>query len=119
MPDSTTYPTTDYLKTLTEAGLDDIVILRRETAEKVLTKKRTELLEQIATGEIESVRHLARQVDRDLSIVSRDLRVLAEAEVINFEQDGRAKRPVLAHENVLVKPVVFSGGVAEADAEEE
>jgi predicted transcriptional regulator len=115
----TTYPTTNYLRTLTEAGLDDIVVLRRETAKRVLTEKRTELLEQIATGEIESVRHLARRVERDLSIVSRDLDVLVEAEVVDYEQDGQAKRPILAHENIFVKPVVVSGRVAATETETE
>jgi len=109
MEDTQHRPTTKYLKTLTEAGLDDIVVLQRETAERVFTEKRSQLVDQIATGEVESVRDLGRRTERDISIVSRDLEVLTEAEVVDFEEDGRAKRPVLAHENIVIEPIAFSG----------
>jgi len=99
-------PEIQYLQQLAEAGLSDVLRLR-DTAETVLTEKRMALLSHIEDHEVTSVRDLARQVDRDVSIVSRDLDVLFEADVIEFEQDGRAKRPKLAHENIFVKPVVF------------
>lgn len=57
------------------------------------------------------MRDLARRLDRDVSIVSRDLDVLFEAEVVDFEEEGRAKKPVLAHENIFVEPVLFNGQV--------
>lgn len=101
----------EYLQWLAESGPDDALTLRRETAERVLTEKRMELVAAVAEGDVESVRDLARRLDRDVSIVSRDLDVLFEAAVIDYERDGRAKRPVLAHENVLVDPVVFDGQV--------
>ena len=100
-------PEIQYLKQLSEADLSDVLTLRRDTAENVLTEKRVELLRTIERQDVSSIRDLARQVDRDVSIVSRDLDVLFEADVIEFEQDGRAKRPKLAHENIFVKPVVF------------
>lgn len=106
-------PEIQYLQQLDEAGLSDVLLLRRETAEEVLTEKRMGLLKHIGTHDVASVRELARQVDRDVSIVSRDLDTLFEADVIEFEQDGRAKRPKLAHENIFVKPVVFNDQVME------
>jgi hypothetical protein len=33
--------------------------------------------------------------------------------VVDYEDNGRAKRPVLAHDTVLVEPVVFDGAVFE------
>lgn len=104
-------PEIQYLQRLDEAGLSDVLTLRRDTAESVLTEKRMELINKIGSKEVASVRDLARQVDRDVSIVSRDLDLLFEADVIEFEQDGRAKRPKIAHENVFVKPVVFNGQI--------
>jgi predicted transcriptional regulator len=101
--------TVEYLKWTTETDLEDVHILRRDTAERVLTKERMRLLEKIETGELDSVRDLARCVDRNVSIVSRDLKILYEAEVIEYESSGRARRPVLAHENIFIKPVVFKG----------
>ena len=111
----TTESRVEYLRRLSEAGFDDVLVLRRETAEEVLTEKRMELVAEIANDDVPSMRELARRVDRDISIVSRDLDVLFEAGVIDFEQEGRSKRPVLAHENVMVEPVVFEG---EANHEE-
>ena len=101
----------EYLRWLAESGREDFLTLRRETAERVLTEKRIEIVAAVAEEVPESVRDLARRLDRDVSIVSRDLDVLFEAAVIDYERDGRAKRPVLAHENVLVEPVVFDGQV--------
>lgn len=112
----------EYLRRLSQAGFDDVLVLQRDTAEEVLTEKRMELLNELAAddNEITSMRDLGRRVDRDISIVSRDLDVLFEADVIDYEQAGRSKRPVLAHENVVVEPIVFDGDVTyDADADSE
>lgn len=99
----------EFTKRLVEGGFEDVLVLQRATAERVLTDKRMELVEKVATDEVSSVRDLARQLDRDVSIVSRDLDVLFEAEVLDFEQHGRSKKPVLAHENIFVEPLVLEG----------
>lgn len=99
----------EYTRWLAESGQTDALSLRRETAERVLTEKRMEIVEALAESEPSSVRDLARRLDRDISIVSRDLDVLFEADVIDYEQDGRAKKPVLAYENIFVEPVLFNG----------
>lgn len=105
----------EYLQWVMRSDLDDVLTLRRDTAERVLTKERMRLLEEIQTGEADSVRDLARRLDRNKSVVHEDLQVLREAQVIEYEQNGRAKRPVLAHENVLVRPIVFKGAVMGED----
>ena len=103
-------PRAEYLQWLAKSGRSDVITLRRETAEQVLTEKRVELIEHLASDEdISSVRDLARHLERDVSIVSRDLDVLFEAGVVEYEQDGRAKQPVLTHENILIEPVLFDG----------
>lgn len=108
-------PHIQYLKRLTEAGFDDIQLLQRTTAEQVLTEKRIELLRAVEREDVESVRELSRVVERDVGRVSDDLNVLYKAEIIEYEQNGRAKRPVLAHENVFVQPIVYEGQVLEED----
>lgn len=99
----------DYIRRLAEAGFSDVLMLSRETAERVLTPKRMELLTELATTDVRSMRDLGRRADRDISIVKRDLDILYEAGIVEYEQEGRAKRPMLAHENVFVEPVVFDG----------
>lgn len=101
----------EFTKRLVEGGFEDVLVLQRATAERVLTEKRMELVEEVATDDVSSVRDLARRLERDVSIVSRDLDVLFEAEVLDFERHGRSKKPVLAHENVFVEPLVFEGTV--------
>lgn len=105
----------EFTRRLVEGGFEDVLVLQRATAERVLTDKRMELIEKVTTDEVSSVRDLARQLDRDVSIVSRDLDVLFEAEVLDFEQHGRSKKPVLAHENIFVEPLVYEGTASTDD----
>ncbi|MCL9818389.1 ArsR family transcriptional regulator [Natronocalculus amylovorans] len=104
-------PEIQYIRQLAESGFSDVLTLRRDTAERVLTKKRVELIKEISDQKVDSVRDLSRRVDRDVSIVSRDLDILFEADIIKFERNGRAKQPVLAHKNVFVEPIVYDGAV--------
>lgn len=104
-------PPVEFIRELSKTDLKDVHVIRRETASRVLTPERERLLDTIAENDISSMRDLARKVDRNVSIVSRDLDVLFEADIIEYEQDGRSKIPQLAHENVLVEPIVFDGDV--------
>ena len=51
-------------------------------------------------------RALARRLERDKGRVSRDFGVLAEHGIIECETHGRAKRPKLAQEHLVVEPLV-------------
>jgi predicted transcriptional regulator len=95
----------DMARALARGGMDGVQVLSFESAEKVLTPKRRELIEAIRTEDVESVRQLARLVDRDKGQVSRDLGVLADHGVIQYEDTGRAKRPYLVQEHITVEPV--------------
>lgn len=92
-------------RALARGGMEGVQVLSFESAEKVLTPKRRELIETLRTEDVESVRHLARCVDRDKGQVSRDLGVLAEHGVIQYEENGRAKRPHLVQEYLTVEPI--------------
>lgn len=95
-----------FARALARGGVTDVLVLSHESAERVLTPKRRELVRVLDREPVESVRDLARRVDRDKAQVSRDLAVLAEHGVVDFDADGRAKRPYLQHEHVVVEPVV-------------
>lgn len=90
---------------LARGGMEGVQILSLESAEKVLTPKRREIIETLRTENVESVRDLARRLDRDKGQVSRDLGILAEHAVIHYEEDGRAKRPCLTQEHIIVEPL--------------
>jgi predicted transcriptional regulator len=90
---------------LADAGHADRLVLSRESAREALTPSRLELLDRLRAGPVASVRALAAELDRDKAGVSRDLKRLAELDVIEYVSAGRAKRPQLKHDTVLVEPV--------------
>lgn len=104
-----------FIKAISEGGVDSATILRRETANRVLTEKRIELLREIADEPPESMRALARRVDRDIIQVRKDLVELHTANLIDIEEVGRSKRPTLSSPNIFVEPIVFDGEVIEDD----
>lgn len=98
--------TTNIVRAIGDAGYDDVLVLDEETASSVLTEKRRELFDRIESGDVDSVRGLAVEVGRDKAAVSRDLRLLFEYDLIDFETEGRRKVPVQNHETVLVEPIL-------------
>ncbi|WP_435158907.1 helix-turn-helix domain-containing protein [Haladaptatus sp. DFWS20] len=93
-------------RALARGGMEGVHVLSHESAAEILTPKRRDLITYLAENEVASVRDLARQLDRDKGQVSRDLETLARHGVISFETDGRAKKPYLQHEHVVVEPIV-------------
>ena len=61
---------------------------------------------QHRSGTPNGPRALARRLERDKGRVSRDFGVLAEHGIIECETHGRAKRPKLAQEHLVVEPLV-------------
>lgn len=98
--------TAKIVRAVASVGYDDVLVLDEQTASAVLTEKRRELLDHIETGAVESVRSLAIDVGRDKAVVSRDLQLLFEYDLIDFEREGRRKVPMMKHETVLVEPIL-------------
>lgn len=101
----------EFAADLNARGYTDVLVLRRENGRDVLTEQRLgiiQFLEQQAES-VESVSDLARQLGRDKGAVSKDLRRLAELDIIAYkgEGDGEAKRPILKHEHVVIEPVIY------------
>lgn len=100
----------EFAADLNARGYSDVLVLRRENGRPVLTEGRLEIIQTLSETEgIESVSDLARRLDRDKGAVSKDLRRLAELDVIAYEGtgDGEAKRPVLKHDHVVIEPLVY------------
>ena len=92
-------------RALATGGFEDVLVTDREIAKKVLTDKRQELIASLRGGDPESVRGLADDLDRDVSGVSRDLDLLFEADIVEFETDGQRKIPSLKHDTVVAEPI--------------
>lgn len=101
----------EFAADLNAQGYTDVLVLRRENGRDVLTESRLGLLQYLDQhGEnIASVSELARRLDRDKGAVSKDLRRLAELDIIEYhgEGDGEAKQPVLKPNHVVIEPVVY------------
>lgn len=86
-------------------GFDDVHVVDRETATQLLSEKRQELLDTIREGNVESVRGLAKDLDRDAGAVSRDLDLFFEHDVVEYDREGQRKIPRLKHGVVIAEPI--------------
>lgn len=89
-----------------------------EALERVLSAKNLELLRSIAGRDPESVRKLARLVDRDIKNVSTALNRLAEIGLVELESEGRAKKPIVWYDHIEIdvdlRPDVEDSGTVTA-----
>ena len=99
-----------------ETGDEHVLSLPDEEAlERVLSAKNLELVRTIATREPESVRAVARLVDRDIKNVSTALNRLAELGLVEFEEAGRAKKPTVWYDHVEIDIQVVPNGTDDSD----
>jgi predicted transcriptional regulator len=73
-----------------------------ETFGRIFRPTNLELLEAIVDHEPESIRELARIVDRHPPEVLGNVNELADYGLVELEQDGRAKRPVVWYDEIDV-----------------
>jgi predicted transcriptional regulator len=69
---------------------------------RLMSEKNLELLHAIAEHEPSSMRELADIVDRDFREVHRNLKELEKLEVVEFEEEGSAKKPRVWYDNIEV-----------------
>ncbi|QSX00120.1 MarR family transcriptional regulator [Haloterrigena alkaliphila] len=73
-----------------------------ETFGRLFRPTNLELLEAIATHDPSSIRELARVVGRHPPEVTQNVTELADYGLVELEQDGRAKRPVVWYDEIDV-----------------
>lgn len=95
-----------FSEALTQHGFPDTLVLARERAGDIFHERRIEILDYLNEHNPQSVRALAEELDYDKGVISRDLQKLADIDVIEYVEDGRAKAPRLKHNHVVVEPVV-------------
>lgn len=78
---------------------------------RLLSEANLELLEAIAENDPSSMREAADLVDRNIKDVHRNLTELESLNVVEFEEDGRAKRPVVRYDRLEIEvDLQFDGG---------
>jgi len=104
-PMSKNSDSTNFLRALAEAGYEDSLVLRRETAERVMSDERARIIEELRDDDVRSIRELARRLERDAGAVKRDLDVLFDCDVIEYDEQGARKAPRLKYKNLFVEPL--------------
>lgn len=69
---------------------------------KIFTDKRLDLIEQIQELSPDSIRDLARKVNRGLREIHEDLKLLESYDIVKFAEDGRAKKPVVPYDQIEI-----------------
>ena len=69
---------------------------------QLLTDRRLELMRSIMTAPPDSITDLADRLGRNYSDVHSDVTVLVDHDIVYFDTDGRAKRPVIPYERVRI-----------------
>lgn len=96
------------LRAVDEGNVDEldeerILSVRDEgTVERVLSQTNLELLRTAALEEPSSLRELSRLVGRDIKNVSKATTQLRELGLMEFVQEGRAKRPIVPYDEITV-----------------
>ncbi|GAA0471118.1 helix-turn-helix domain-containing protein (plasmid) [Halococcus dombrowskii] len=72
-----------------------------DTATAVFTDSTLALLRALNVHEPASIREAARLVDRDKKNVHDQLRKLAAHGIVEFAQEGNAKRPIVAYDEIV------------------
>lgn len=100
-----------FSEVLRGSGYESVLALSPETMREVNTPRRLEIIEAVVNNPpFDSQTALAEHLDRDRSIVHRDLEILYDAMVLEQDHlDNRSSRPVLAHETVVCAPIVANG----------
>jgi predicted transcriptional regulator len=79
----------------------------------LLTDRRVELLRSIMTERPDSIRQLAERLGRDVKNVHDDLQVLAEYDIVHFEETGRAKRPFVPYGTIEISLEISTSNPAD------
>lgn len=93
-----------------------LVLDSQEDLHRLLSPANLDLLRAIREHEPESMRAAADIVDRDFKEVHRNLRELETLNVIEFTQEGRAKRPVVRFDEIDIEVSLDSTGAGTAPA---
>lgn len=75
----------------------------RTRLRELLTDRRIKLLEVVMEDPPAGIRALATRLGREVHDVHDDLYLLADYDIIHFEEDGRAKKPYVPYDTVRIE----------------
>lgn len=69
---------------------------------RVFSPRSIDLLRTLVREKPGSMREAARLVDRDIKSVARNLEQLTRYDIVEFVEDGQAKRPVVPYDDIQI-----------------
>jgi len=93
-------------KTLAKGGMDNVHVISFESARKILTNKKQEIITFLSKNTVNSIQELADNLNRDKSQVSRDLKSLCEHGIVTYEKNGKSKKPMLRNSHIVIEPII-------------
>lgn len=81
-----------------------LLSLSDEEITKIFTKERLRLIRAIMEKKPQNISWLAKIVDRDLSAVERDLKILEGFEIVKLEKTGKEVMPII-EKKALILPL--------------
>lgn len=94
----------------------EVVLDQEADLNRLLSATNVELLRTIARETPASIRETARLVDRDVRQVHDNLNELERLNLVRFETDGRAKRPVVWYDDIDIELPIASEPSSSAPA---
>lgn len=90
-----------------EAFPDKAIILplEKEKVTKIFTKKRMEIIKVVRKNKELSVTEIAKITKRELSAVTRDLKILADSGVVQLNKQGRIVKATVTAK-ILILPLI-------------
>lgn len=82
---------------------DDFILLDADSYSKVATPSRRKIIETLRHQDFSSQKELAEKLGRDEKNIHDDLELLRRHGVVEFESDGRSKKPKLKHQHVVAE----------------
>jgi len=92
-------------ESLDRSEFGDVYVLSQESADRALTPARRSVIQALHRHDVASQRELADRLDRNPGNVKRDVAVLIDEGIVAREQTGRAYRPYLKYDTLLVEPL--------------
>lgn len=78
----------------------NVTFVEPSDVQRLLTPKRLEVIQTLMSEEVGSIRELAKLLDRNPSEVHEDVHTLEEYGVVEFREEGRAKKPIVPYEDI-------------------
>ena len=82
---------------------DDFILLDADSYSKVATPSRRKIIETLRNREFSSQKALAQELGRDEKNIHDDLNLLRRQGIVEFERNGRSKKPKLKHQYVVAE----------------